>query len=158
MNERGYQAKEVMKLTGLSYRQIDHWVRTEIITPSQIVQKGDRHIRFFSFADLVTIRAAMKLLDFGVSFPVVKKTTKWLQEALKNGLKGEFLFVASGDNLTLLSDDPGEIAKLMRGKCAVTIDLNQIIIQLKKDIENVNKENVKNKKRKGYAIPEIASA
>lgn len=159
MTKRGFQAKEVMELSGLSYRQIDHWVKSDMVIPYETIQKGSRSIRIFNFENLVVIRAAMKLLDFGLGFPVVKKAAAWLQEALASGTKGEFLFVAEGDNLRLLSDDPAEILELMRGKSiCVTIDVGQIVSQLKKDVEVLKQRKSKDGPRRSYAVPNIASA
>lgn len=154
---RGYQAKEVMELTGLTYRQIDHWVRSDIIKP-RTVQKGNRTIRVFSFENLVVFRAAMKLLDFGLSFQVVKKAAAWLQEALEKRREGQFLFAIEGDNLRLLSEDPKEILEFVKGKCVVTLDIGQIINQLKKDIEALKSKECIKRSRISYAIPKIASA
>lgn len=159
MNKRGYQAKDIMELTGLTYRQMDHWVKSEIVTPFETVQKGSRSERIFNFENLVVIRAAMKLLDFGLGFPVVKKAAAWLQDALANGTEGEFLFVSDGDNLKFLSNDPAEIIELMRGKCAVTIDLGQIISQLRKDIEILAERKSKSiGRRRSYAPPVVEIA
>jgi len=158
MVRSGFQAKDVMELTGLTYRQIDHWVKSEIVTPRETVQKGSRTIRIFNFENLVVIRAAMKLLDFGLGFPVVKKAAAWLQGAFSNGSKGQFLFVAEGDNLKFLSNDPAEIMELMRGKCVVTIDLGEIISQLKKDIETVRERKNKGSGQRSYATPNLESA
>lgn len=161
--ERGFQAKEVLELTGLSYRQLDHWARTEIITPSLTIKKGSRSIRGYSFEDLIAVRAALKLLELGLGFPAVKKVTVWLQEAFIEKPRGQFLFVIDGDNLSMLSSDPDEIIKIMRGKVAVSIDLDEVIEQLQKDIKALGLGDESSKgngsgKRKSYAIPKIAIA
>jgi len=151
----GFQAKDVIGLTNLSYRQIDYWVRNKFIIP-RTIQKGSRRIRIFSFDNLVVIRAAMKLLDFGLGFPVVKKAATWLQEAFESGAKGDFLFVANGDNLTFLCSDTDEILQLMRGKCAIIIDLGQIISQLENDIEVLRQRNISS--QRSYTIPDFSIA
>ena len=34
MAEQGYAAPEVCKIVGITYRQLDYWARTELVTPS----------------------------------------------------------------------------------------------------------------------------
>lgn len=154
----GFQAKEVMELTGLTYRQIDHWVRTTVITPSQIVQNGDRTIRIYSFEDLVTIRAAVTLLGFGLELSAVKKATNWLQNTFSSGNPGTYLFVANKDNFDLISNDPDEILKRIKGQTTITVDIGEIINQLKKDIEITGDRKVKGTGRKKYEVPKIAAS
>ena len=99
----------------------------------------------------------MRLLDCGLGFPVVQKATKWLQEALSSGMHGNYLFWAERDDLTFLTDNPEEIKKLIKGNCVITIDLAQIINQLKEDIEIIKtKRETKKGNRKSYAAPKIA--
>lgn len=156
---RGYQAKDVMELTGLTYRQMDHWVKSEIVNPFQTIQKGNRSERIFNFENLIVIRAAMKLLDFGLGFSVVKKAAARLQQMLAEGTTGQYLFWSSGENLSYLSNDPDEIMKLIRGKCVVTVDIGQIENQLRDDIKALaEKKSRSNGKGRSYVPPTVRIA
>lgn len=156
-NRRGYRIGEVQELTALSYRQIDYWVRSGLIAPL-VVQKGKRMERVFNFENLVVIRAAMQLLDFGVDFTAVKKAAAWLQESFSNGRKGSYLFVADGEEFNLLTDDPAEIIEFMKGRCVLTIDIAQIAKRLKSDTRALSALKDKKDNRRRYAVPVIESA
>jgi hypothetical protein len=34
MSEQGYRVPEVCRIVGITYRQLDYWARTELVTPS----------------------------------------------------------------------------------------------------------------------------
>ena len=34
MSEEGYRVPDVCRIVGISYRQLDYWARTELVTPS----------------------------------------------------------------------------------------------------------------------------
>ena len=35
MNEQGYRVPEVTRVVGITYRQLDYWARTGLVTPSK---------------------------------------------------------------------------------------------------------------------------
>ena len=140
MKRRGFQAKEVLELTGVTYRQLDYWSRTGIITPEEN-QNGGRMTRAFVFEDLVIIRVAAKLLDSGLNFQATKKAVVWLRELFRQNADGEFLLAVEGENLKLLTNNPGEIMDFIRGKCVLTIDVGQIIKQLIEKIEVLKRKS-----------------
>ena len=34
MDEQGYRVPDVCRIVGISYRQLDYWARTSLVTPS----------------------------------------------------------------------------------------------------------------------------
>ena len=70
MSEQGYRVPEVCRIVGITYRQLDYWARTELVTPS---------IRD-AFQDLVTLRVIKNLLDTGVSLQRVRTAVEHLSE------------------------------------------------------------------------------
>src|SRR4026209_1257957 len=69
MSEQGYRVPEVCRIVGITYRQLDYWARTELVTPSIRDASGSGSQRLYSFQDLVTLRGIKNLLDTGVSLP-----------------------------------------------------------------------------------------
>ena len=96
MNEQGYRVPEVCKIVGISYRQLDYWARTGLVTPSIRDARGSGTQRLYSFQDLVVLRVIKRLLDAGVSLQRVRKAVEYLQEMDQK---------ASG--VTLFSDGKG---------------------------------------------------
>ena len=61
--EQGYRVPEVTRVVGITYRQLDYWARTGLVTPSIRDAEGSGSQRLYSFQDLATLRVIKKLLD-----------------------------------------------------------------------------------------------
>ncbi|HYJ60134.1 MAG TPA: MerR family transcriptional regulator [Actinomycetota bacterium] len=96
MNEQGYRVPEVCTIVGITYRQLDYWARTDLVTPSVRDATGSGSQRLYSFQDLVTLRIIKNLLDTGVSLQRVRKAVEHLG-SLDRPLTG----------VTLMSDGSG---------------------------------------------------
>lgn len=73
-----YSTRDVARILGLGERRLLHWARTGVVTPS--LQEGSR--RFYTFADLVAAKAALELVQKGVSLQTVRRSVVALREAL----------------------------------------------------------------------------
>jgi DNA-binding transcriptional MerR regulator len=62
----GYRVPEVCRLVGISYRQLDYWARTGLVT----------------FQDLVQLRTIKSLLDTGISLQQIRKAVVFLRKHL----------------------------------------------------------------------------
>jgi DNA-binding transcriptional MerR regulator len=80
MSEAGYRVPDVCRIVGITYRQLDYWARTELVTPSVKDAHGSGTQRLYSFQDLVSLRVIKSLLDTGVSLQRVRKAVEYLQE------------------------------------------------------------------------------
>jgi DNA-binding transcriptional MerR regulator len=80
MAEQGFSAPEVCKIVGITYRQLDYWARTDLVTPSVRDASGSGTQRLYSFQDLVTLRVIKSLLDTGVSLQRVRRAVEHLQD------------------------------------------------------------------------------
>jgi DNA-binding transcriptional MerR regulator len=90
----GYRGPEVCKIVGISYRQLDYWARTGLVTPSIREAGGSGTQRLYSFQDLVQLRVIKKLLDAGVSLQNVRRAVHYLRDHLG----------AEPSSVTLMSD------------------------------------------------------
>jgi len=80
MSEQGYRVPEVCRIVGITYRQLDYWARTELVTPSIRDATGSGSQRLYSFQDLVTLRVIKSLLDTGVSLQRVRTAVEHLSK------------------------------------------------------------------------------
>lgn len=96
MSEQGFRVPDVIRIVGITYRQLDYWARTELVTPSIRDAKGSGTQRLYSFQDLVTLRVIKNLLDTGVSLQRVRRAVEHLQ-AMERPIAG----------VTLMSDGHG---------------------------------------------------
>jgi DNA-binding transcriptional MerR regulator len=79
MSEQGYRAPETKRIAGITYRQLDYWTRTGLVTPSIKDAHGSGSQRLYSFQDLATLRVIKKLLDTGVSLQRVRVAVEHLR-------------------------------------------------------------------------------
>jgi DNA-binding transcriptional MerR regulator len=90
----GYRVPEVCRVVGISYRQLDYWARTGLVTPSVRAAGGSGTQRLYSFHDLVQLKVIKKLSDTGVSLQRVRKAIVYLRQHMKTAPSG----------ITLMSD------------------------------------------------------
>jgi DNA-binding transcriptional MerR regulator len=90
----GYRAPVVCKLAHVTYRQLDYWGRTGLVTPSVAGAHGSGSQRLYSFQDILTTRIIASLLDAGISLQNVRKALGELADRGVDDLAG----------LTLMSD------------------------------------------------------
>jgi DNA-binding transcriptional MerR regulator len=83
-----------MRAAGISYRQLDYWARTGLVTPSIRDASGSGTQRLYSFRDLVVLKVVKSLLDAGVSLQNIRKAIDTLRAHGVEDLAG----------LTLISD------------------------------------------------------
>jgi DNA-binding transcriptional MerR regulator len=79
MSEQGFRAPEAKRISGITYRQLDYWTRTGLVTPSINDAHGSGTQRLYSFQDLATLRVIKSLLDTGVSLQRVRKAVEHLR-------------------------------------------------------------------------------
>jgi DNA-binding transcriptional MerR regulator len=101
MSQTGFSSQQVMHITGLSRRQLSYWRNTGLIVPKQHTAGG--HARY-SFADLLALKTARKLIDAGVSVQRIRKSITSLTSFLPSCTAPltELSLVATGDMILVL--------------------------------------------------------
>ncbi len=74
-----YTAGTAHKVSGLSYRQLDHWASSGFLRPTAKDTTGQGNHREYSFSDLVALRAAARLRKEGVSLQSLRQIVNYLQ-------------------------------------------------------------------------------
>jgi DNA-binding transcriptional MerR regulator len=80
--EQGYRAPQVCKIVGITYRQLDYWARTELLTPSLRAASGSGSQRLYAFQDIVQLRVVKRLLDAGMSLKRIRQAVGILRDQL----------------------------------------------------------------------------
>ncbi len=101
-----FTPKEVVKIIGISYRQIQYWDKTNFIRPSY---RSHGKYRQYTFSDLVQMKVAKMLRDRDVSIQRLRKIIKGLRDLLPRInfplnecsllIEGEKILVFHGDVL-----------------------------------------------------------
>lgn len=108
----GYTSKQVVKIAGITYRQLDHWDRINFIKPSAKKAKGSGSRREYSYQDLLRFKVAKRLLDGGVSFQAIVNAFDYMENELGDDILTANL-VIEGDQVSYVRD-PQEILDLIQ--------------------------------------------
>lgn len=133
----GYRTSEVAKLTGLTKRQLDHWDKTGLFSPSLAQAEGRGSARFYSFRDVVQLRVAKELRNAGVSLQSLRKVVDCLERRL--GLEdplAEARLVVSNDDI-LLVRGADELVSVLKSPGQGVL---QIVLDLPKVVEEINEK------------------
>lgn len=68
-----YSTKDVSELSGVSFRQLDYWDRTDLLKPTINGAKGSGTLRRYSASDLDDVQMIKALLDAGVSLEYIRE-------------------------------------------------------------------------------------
>ena len=135
----GYRAPQVCKLVGITYRQLDHWARTDLLKPSLRAARGSGTQRLYSYTDLVQLRVIKRLRDTGISLPKIRKAIEWLRSEIneEDPLKDSTLLSDGIDIWT--SDNSDETHQylmdiLRRGQGVFAIAVGQVQRDLEGEI------------------------
>jgi DNA-binding transcriptional MerR regulator len=82
--EFGYRAPQVCNLVGITYRQLDYWARTNLISPSLQRAAGSGSQRLYSFSDGVQLKVIKRLLDAGMSLKKIRQAVEILKEQMES--------------------------------------------------------------------------
>jgi DNA-binding transcriptional MerR regulator len=111
--ETGFRGPTVCKTVGITYRQLDYWARTGLVTPSVKDAGGSGTQRLYGFTDVVHLKIIKNLLAAGISLQQIRKAVEYLQNEIGRPL----------EDVTLLSDgktvyactSPDEVVDLLAG-------------------------------------------
>ena len=119
----GYRGPIACRVAGITYRQLDYWARTGLVTPGIRSAGGSGTQRLYSFRDILMLRVVKNLLDAGISLQQIRRAIDHLRSRGDENLTG----------ITLMSDGVSvyectsehEVLDLLRGgqgMFAITLD------------------------------------
>src|SRR5579871_5306179 len=111
--EEGYSGPQVCRLVGITYRQLDYWARTGLLTPSLASAKGSGSKRRYAYTDVLELKVIKSLLDAEVSLQRARRAVDCLREGLGVDLASASLVLTSSGSVLARSN--GEIVDLLKG-------------------------------------------
>ncbi len=109
----GFSGPQVCAIVGLTYRQLDYWARTGMLTPSLAVAKGSGSKRRYAYRDVVELKVIKQLLDAGLSLQAARRAVDCLREAVGADLSSTQLVLTSTSSV--LAHSNGEVIDLLAG-------------------------------------------
>ena len=130
----GFSGPTVCRLTGVTYRQLDYWARTDLVTPSVTPAQGSGSKRAYSYGDVLEVKVIKSLLDSGVSLTRARQAVECLRENLGRDVASSTLVI--GENGSILADEEG-LVDLLRGGQGVfnVVSLAGVVAQLASTID-----------------------
>lgn len=128
----GYRGPTVCKIVGITYRQMDYWARTGLVTPSVQQAEGSGTQRLYSFDDIVQLRVVKRLLDTGVSLQRVRLA---IEEVRRRGRSiADVTLVSDGSSVFMMDDNAQVIDLLQRGQGVFAIALGPVVDELRGEV------------------------
>lgn len=133
--ENIYGSSDVCKLTGLTYKQLDYYDRTDFLSPSvnQAIGYGSR--RMYSFNDLLKLKVVKSLLDAGISLHKIRKTKKYLELGDGEDAFLKVTLISDGNTVYACYSDKEIIDTINNGQAVFGIALEKVYNKLREDVE-----------------------
>ncbi len=109
----GFRGPQVCKIVGITYRQLDYWARTGLLTPSISEAQGSGTQRRYSYRDLVELKVIKQLLDAGLALPSARRAVECLRRELGEDLATSNLVIAGTGSVLARNGD--ELIDVLRG-------------------------------------------
>lgn len=114
MTETGFRAPNVCNLVGITYRQLDYWARTDLITPSIQNARGSGSQRLYSFTDVIQLKVIKRLLDAGMSLKKIRQAMEILREQLRTAQPLRDVTLLSDGQTIFAAHSPDEVVDVFR--------------------------------------------
>ncbi|AZN31023.1 MerR family transcriptional regulator [Flaviflexus salsibiostraticola] len=109
----GYRGPIACKAVGITYRQLDYWDRTGLVSPSIRSAQGSGSQRLYSFRDILVLKVVKRLLDTGVSLHQIRVAINQLNKYGVQDLSGITLMSDGASVYECTSND--EVIDLVNG-------------------------------------------
>jgi DNA-binding transcriptional MerR regulator len=112
MAEMGYGGPQATKIVDITYRQLDYWTRTGLVSPSIRSAEGSGTQRIYSFNDLLQLKVIKELIDAGASLQKVRQSIEYVRENIE-GDWSKVTIATDGDRVYACTSD-AEVLDLLR--------------------------------------------
>ena len=133
--QQGYTGPEVCKITGISYRQLDHWTTTSLVDASIRNIKGSGYHRIYSFQDIIKIKLVNKLREAGVSLQKIRV-------ALKNVNISDVSIFSDGKSIYVITNNNEMLDLIKQGQAVFGISLGPIHTETEAEIHSLYPDKI----------------
>jgi hypothetical protein len=141
--QQGYTGPEVCNITGISYRQLDHWTSTKLVDASIRNIKGSGYHRIYSFQDIIKIKLVKKLREAGVSLQKIRLALKNIKQILgKNINLSDVSLFSDGKSIYVITSNNEMLDLIKQGQAVFGISLGPIHTETEADIHSLYPEKI----------------
>ena len=138
-----FTTRNIVKITGLTMRQVDYWDRTHLIKPSIREASGHGTSRLYSFGDLVQLKVTKTLLDKGITLRKIRESVNYLKKDFPNIRRplAEMKFLSDGETIFVLTQNKKVMLDtLSKGQLVFSLAIGEIIEDLKGDVVKIERD------------------
>jgi len=139
MAKDSFSTGEAVRITGVSFRNIDYWARTKFIVPSIADARGTGTERKYSFSDLLALRVARELREAGVSTQSLRRIVDFLRARKSLTLPlSECRLIVTGSDVQVATSAEKVMSALLRPgqtSLAFVFNLSRTVNEMKQDID-----------------------
>lgn len=132
--QEGFTGAVACQLVGISYRQLDYWDRTGLVTPSVHPAVGSGSRRGYGFDDLVELRIVKRLLDTGVSLRRIRLTMEQFRRALPAEERVAVNMLSDGEQVHVCRSGADLAHVLAAGRAVFGIAVGRVVTDTRADL------------------------
>jgi len=133
----GYRGPTVYKLVGITYRQLDYWTRTGLVTPSVRAADGSGSHRLYSFEDVVELRVIKRLLDAGISLQKIREAIGYLRGESAGRPLSDVTLISDGKRIYACHSGEEVIDVLSNGQAVFGIAVGRVWSDTEGDVAHL---------------------
>jgi DNA-binding transcriptional MerR regulator/predicted RNase H-like HicB family nuclease len=134
MERHGFGVSAVLRLTGISYRNLDYWARTGLVRASIRPAGGRGTRRVYAFEDLVALRVVKQLRSAGIPLQAIRRAVRYLQAHAERPLT-MLTLIADGKRILVQSRVPRTMVDATsEGQVVIAIDVAPIRRRLEEGV------------------------
>src|SRR5664279_329866 len=138
-----FTTRDVVKLTGISPRQLQWWDEGGIVVPAR-----EGHMRVYSLDDLAEVAVICELRERGFSLQKIRRVIRFLQKELGRRLvetvraASEYHLLTDGKHIFLQDSARGVVDLLKNSRQPmVTVCLSDTVERIRAQVNNAKKRN-----------------
>ncbi|MFH1435634.1 MAG: MerR family transcriptional regulator [Pseudomonadota bacterium] len=125
-----YNRKQVAQLLGIPEGKLKWWERCGLVTPSR---KYGRE-KFYTFENLIAVRAAKELIDRGCKAAGIKKAIRKLCEQIPDAEKPLTRMKVCGNDRRLVIEREGKDVEVESGQILIDFSVSSVVKEIKEAV------------------------
>lgn len=136
-----FSSPQTMEIVGITYRQLDYWTRTGLVTSTAQVAVGSGSRRRYSYNDLLELKLIKRLLDEGIALQRVREVFDYLRDELGENVASADL-VINGNKSLLVRTDEQILDALRQGQGALYLRMEGLIEEVDAAVRELPLEEI----------------
>lgn len=137
----GYRGSSAATAAGISYRQLDYWDRTGLVSPAVQNASGSGSQRLYSFRDILVLKLVKRLLDTGVSLQQIRNAVERLRAAGIDDL-ARITLMSDGASVYLCTTEDEVIDLVGQGQGVFGIAVGRVLREVESSLVDLGQDEI----------------